>query len=564
MRAKILLTLAAVMSLSMGAVTACGADNGAVQTAKAHDGAKVLADDIAASSSLVKSADSVVVASAGEETQRRAAAIAVAAKVPMLVVSGGADVQSEGSAKSPKKDDRALDSGAPMEEVIKELDRLQAKTVLSVGAVDLGNTEQRTVIKDPGTNEGLEQIVGVPFGPLEKKESRPSRIIAEMDPEKPTVPDAIDRQPSESDFEAANKGSDDAEKKATELPRGEVKERKDLIALAAPGTSLASIATARAAGLKIDYLPAPDVRATKESIEIAQGDKPVVALGLVFGTQKKFDESLKLAQNKDVPQLPGGGTLLFPGRHIVATYGHPGIAPLGVMGEDDPEGAVKRAKDYVKQYEKLADDKVIPAFEIIASVAQASPGPRGDYSEPAPVEVLKPYVEEMTKAGGYVIIDLQPGSADFLEQAKIYEELLKLPNVGLALDAEWKMLPGQVPATEVGHVEIEEVNRVAKWLADLIRENNLPQKMLMLHQFQLQMIRDREKLDLTHPELAVVLHADGHGTAEQKFETWNVLLQDLQPEVFEAWKNFIDEDQPMFTPEETMNIEPRPWVVTYQ
>lgn len=550
MRKRVLLATLAVLSLSTGTLAACGSNDESVQTASVEKGASVLGDDIATTTKLLTSAESVVVSAAGEQSQRRAAAIAVAAKVPMLVVSGGSDTQSEDSAKSPKKDDRALDSGLPLQKVEAELDRLQAKSVLAVGDVELKSSDAREVIADPGTLDGLKKLTGISFTKLDKKESRPSRVIAEMDPTKPTVPDAVEKQ------EASDVDS--------KLATGTVKENDELLALAAPGTSLASIASARAAGLKIDYLPAPDVRATKESIEAAQGEKPIVALGAVFGSQKKFDQSMKLAQNTKIEQLPGGGTLLFPGRHIIATYGHPGIAPLGVMGEDDPQGAVARAQDYVKQYEKFADDKVLPAFEIIASVAQASPGPRGDYSEPAPVEVLKPYVDEMTKAGGFVIIDLQPGSADFLEQAKLYEDLLKQPNVGLALDPEWKMLPGQVPATEVGHVEVEEVNRVAEWLADLTRENNLPQKMLMLHQFQLQMIRNRENLDLSHPELAVVLHADGHGTAEEKFETWNVMLQDLQPEVFEAWKNFIDEDQPMFTPEETMNIEPRPWVVTYQ
>ena len=113
-------------------------------------------------------------------------------------------------------------------------------------------------------------------------------------------------------------------------------------------------------------------------------------------------------------------------------------------------------------------------------------------------------------------------------------------------------------------MQAEEVNRVVDYLADLTAENNLPQKVLMLHQFQLQMLRDRETIDVSRPELAIVLHADGHGTPEQKFETWNVMRQGIQPEIFMAWKNFIDEDQPMFTPEQTMDIEPRPWIVTYQ
>ena len=62
-----------------------------------------------------------------------------------------------------------------------------------------------------------------------------------------------------------------------------------------------------------------------------------------------------------------------------------------------------------------------------------------------------------------------------------------------------------------------------------------------------------------------MLHADGHGVPEQKFETWDVLRQGLDPNFFMAWKNFIDEDFPTFTPEQTyQDVEPRPWFVSYQ
>ena len=336
------------------------------------------------------------------------------------------------------------------------------------------------------------------------------------------------------------------------------------MAFAAPGTPLGAIATARAAGVEVKWLPIGDARATSESIEAARGDRALIGLGDVFGDDGKFGKSVELAADDNIAELPGGGQLVFPGRHMIATYGHPGAPVLGVMGEETPEEAVAHAESLVEEYQGLTGDKVIPAFEIIASVAQASPGPRGDYTEPAPVETLKPYVDAMTEAGGYVIIDLQPGRADFVEQAKFYEELLKKPNVGLALDPEWKLTPDGLPNVAVGHVQAEEVNRVVDYLADLTAENDLPQKVLMLHQFQLQMLRDRETIDVSRPELAIVLHADGHGTPEQKFETWNVMRQGIQPEIFMAWKNFIDEDQPMFTPEQTMDIEPRPWIVTYQ
>jgi hypothetical protein len=31
-----------------------------------------------------------------------------------------------------------------------------------------------------------------------------------------------------------------------------------------------------------------------------------------------------------------------------------------------------------------------------------------------------------------------------------------------------------------------------------------------------------------------------------------------------AWKNFYDEDTPTFTPEQTMEVDPAPWFVSYQ
>ena len=39
----------------------------------------------------------------------------------------------------------------------------------------------------------------------------------------------------------------------------------------------------------------------------------------------------------------------------------------------------------------------------------------------------------------YVVLDLQPGRSNFLDQAKLYEPLLRLPHVGLALDPEWRL-----------------------------------------------------------------------------------------------------------------------------
>lgn len=337
-------------------------------------------------------------------------------------------------------------------------------------------------------------------------------------------------------------------------------EPRDLTALVTAETGLADIATARAAGATVMPLAVGDPRVTKASMDaVSKGN--VVALGPGFGTQENFDRRVELAANGE---LPGGGGLVFPGRRMVALYGHPSGPALGVMGEQDPAGSVAKVKELAAQYQEFTDYPVIPAFEVIATVASGGPGPDGNYSNESDPAELEPYVDAIVDAGGYAILDLQPGRASLLEQAQRYEDLLSRPNVGLALDPEWKIGPDELPMENVGHVEAAEVNEVADWLAGLVSEKKLPQKALVLHQFQQQMIRDRETVNTDHPELAFVLHADGHGPTDVKMETWNMMREGLSPNYFMAWKNFIDEDHPMLTPEGTFSVEPRPWFVSYQ
>ena len=326
-------------------------------------------------------------------------------------------------------------------------------------------------------------------------------------------------------------------------------------------SSRASVATARAAGAEVQVLAAPDPRATAESMRTVT-DQDTLALGRQWGDTENFQARAALAEGGE---LPGGGGLIFPGRRMVALYGHPYGPDLGVMGEQDPAAAVELAKKYAEDYQPFSEAPVIPAFEVIATVASGGPGDDGNFSNETPMEDLVPYVDAIVDAGGYAVVDLQPGQGSFLEQAKLYEELLKRPNVGLALDAEWKLNPGEQPLSRIGSATAGEINEVADWLAQLVRDNNLPQKAMILHQFNVAMYPDRENIVTGQPELAWVLHADGHGGPEQKFDTWNVLREGLDPNYFMAWKNFFDEDFPTFTPEQTYrDVNPRPWFVSYQ
>jgi phosphohistidine swiveling domain-containing protein len=339
----------------------------------------------------------------------------------------------------------------------------------------------------------------------------------------------------------------------------------DLLVLVPGGMdTTATTATARAAGARVLPVDRLDPRADRTVIRALSREPAgrVLALGSGFGPPDQLRRRLEVAATG--VELPAGGQVLFPGRHMVALYGHPGTAALGVLGEQSAAGAVTRARRLAEGYRKVAKEPVVPAFEIITTVASATPGRDGDYSSEASAEMLRPWIEAAGRAGVYVVLDLQPGRADFLTQARRYAELLAEPHVGLALDPEWRLGPRQRHMVQIGSVRAAEVNSVVDWLADFTRERKLPQKLLMVHQFRRSMIGDRGRIDTGRDEVAVLIHADGFGTPGQKFDTWRSLRTDPPRRVWWGWKNFYDEDRPTFTPRRTMSITPRPVFVSYQ
>ncbi len=265
-------------------------------------------------------------------------------------------------------------------------------------------------------------------------------------------------------------------------------------------------------------------------------------------------------------EVPGGGLLLFePGRarRLVAMYGHPATSQLGVLGEQDPTEGVARLASIAEGYDADGSDVVL-AFEIIATVASARAGRDGDYSNETALDDIRPWIEAAAANDMYVVLDLQSGRTDFLTQAKHYEEFLRLPHVGLALDPEWRLRPGEVHLQQIGTVDAAEINQVVGWLAGLVREEALPQKLLILHQFRFSMITNRELIE-TPAELAVMIHMDGQGPINTKYSTWNALTGEPDAHRFYwGWKNFYDEDFPTPTAEQVLAQTPSPLFVSYQ
>ncbi|WP_144128238.1 hypothetical protein [Catellatospora sichuanensis] len=326
----------------------------------------------------------------------------------------------------------------------------------------------------------------------------------------------------------------------------------------------AATATAKASRAQVLVLKDPDPRSDDAVIKALAGRPAthVMALGSAFGPAERLRNRIATAATGTL--LPGGRQVVFPNRRLIALYGHPGDSGLGSLGEQGVQAAVARARKVAAQYAAIDKGLVVPAFEIITTVASSDPGPDGDFSNESTVEHLRPWVDAAGAAGIYVLLDLQPGRTDFLTQAKRYEELLVQPHVGLALDPEWRLAPHQRHMVQIGSVGANEINKTAAWLAELTRSRHLPQKILMLHQFRTDMITGRTGIDTNVDELAVVIHADGFGSASEKMATWDAVRAEAPNQIWWGWKNFYDEDKPTFSPKQTIAIEPSPVFVSYQ
>jgi hypothetical protein len=271
--------------------------------------------------------------------------------------------------------------------------------------------------------------------------------------------------------------------------------------------------------------------------------------------------------NKSSPTytFPHAGKQIFPTYRIVALYGEPDTPVLGALGEQPLDGSIARVKDMARQYDTTGGTSVLPAFEIIATIASDSPMADGTYSRPADTKVLATWISHARQSGVYVILDLQPGRSNFLAQAKWLAPLLCQPNVGLALDPEWRLGPDQVPLEQIGTVSTAEINETSAWLASLVRQRHLPQKLLLLHEFRPSMITDLTELNTSHPELAYAIQMDGQGSQADKLRSWQTITSDRPTaNMYFGWKNFFNKDTPMRSPQETLRLIPQPQYVSYQ
>jgi hypothetical protein len=262
------------------------------------------------------------------------------------------------------------------------------------------------------------------------------------------------------------------------------------------------------------------------------------------------------------PELPRGGRQIFPRHRVVAYYGNPADDQLGILGIGPPELAGRRLLRQAKAYERPARP-VLPAMELLAVVANAHPGDDGLYRRQETHAVIRRYLRAARRIKALLLLDIQPGRADFMDEAVRLERWLREPDVGLALDPEWHVAAPQVPGDVIGSVEAGKVLEVAQWLDELTAREHLPQKLFVIHQFTEDMVRDKQLLQ-PQKHLATVLNADGFGSQAVKIAKYRAFSAQA-PWTFDGFKLFYEEDGALLMkPSRVLRLRPSPDVIVYE
>jgi glycosyltransferase involved in cell wall biosynthesis len=262
----------------------------------------------------------------------------------------------------------------------------------------------------------------------------------------------------------------------------------------------------------------------------------------------------------DVTSVQSG---LLPQHRVVAFYGHPRSAAMGILGQHEMETVLSKLRQQAAAY-AAADPTcpVIPAFDLIVTVAQPTPGTDGAYRLRTGVHLIDAYAAFTAAHNLELILDVQPGHADVAGEIEALRPWLVQPHVHLALDPEWLMDEGQVPGPRAGTIEEDVLIAAQEALGRIVRAHDLPPKMLIVHQFLARMIEPKRRLDSV-PGVQLVVDINGAGAPRDKIKTYHALIRD-NPGEFAGFKLFYTQDQPLMTASQVVALNPTPHLIIYQ
>ena len=276
------------------------------------------------------------------------------------------------------------------------------------------------------------------------------------------------------------------------------------------------------------------------------------------------DSSGKWPVNSSYP-LAGA---ILPFKTVIAFYGNLYSKQMGILGELPRKQMLEKLKGEMAKWKKADSTlQLQPALHYIAVTAQLNPGKGGKYRLRMPFHQIDSVLSMAKEIDALVFLDIQVGKSTIQQELPEFEKYLKLPNVHIGIDPEFAMKNAHVPGQAVGVYDAEDINFVSNYLAKIVKENNLPPKILVVHRFTQGGVTNYKKIK-TMPEVQIVMHMDGWGTPARKINTYQTYIY-REPVQFTGFKLFYKNDvirsnARLMTPEELLMLKPRPVYIQYQ
>jgi hypothetical protein len=291
----------------------------------------------------------------------------------------------------------------------------------------------------------------------------------------------------------------------------------------------------------------------------------------------KYDHLMSFLANGDTTgkwpvkheyPLPGA---ILPFNRIVAYYGNLSSKKMGALGKWPKDEMIKNLLAEVDKWNKLDTViKSIPALHYIAVTAQGAAGKDGKWRLRMPFRQIDTVLAWAKEINAQVFIDVQVGLSTVQAEVPQFEQYLKLPNVHFGIDPEFAMNAkgGARPGSVIGSLDAADINWVGNYLADIVKKNNLPPKIFMIHRFTKGMVTNANQIKL-HPELQIVMDMDGWGPPDLKKGTYLYWIRN-EPVQFTGFKLFYVNDteksgqKEMMKYEDVLNLRPKPIYIQYQ
>jgi hypothetical protein len=255
---------------------------------------------------------------------------------------------------------------------------------------------------------------------------------------------------------------------------------------------------------------------------------------------------------------------IFLNNDVIAFYGHPNSPNMGILGRYTPDELNTQLNVLAAEYNTINGQRgIYKAFYIIYGTVQPG-GAIGYISD----SLLQNYIRFAQEHSMLIFIDHQIGRYDPLDSLKEMLPYLHYPNVHLALDPEWRT---SQPMVHIGSITGEEINQAQEIIQNYLVEHRLPgERMLVIHQFHYSMIENRKDVRTGFDRVTLVHCADGFGNPDLKRNTYSylALAKNMPVKGFKLFYNFnipgAGYDDPLLTPEQVLELKPRPSVILYQ